>query len=276
MKKIYFIASLVGTFIIGSLSGIQIGKADFAKSKLEHLVMATNWFQTSAENKALQIQTYNTAKEELAESLGKKYAKEKRTKKKGKPAAVILDIDETILDNSPHTAWTIKNNSPYPAGWDEWIHMAKAELIPGAKDFILTAKKMKVDVFYVSNRSEVEKADTIKNLNLYGLPNVDDKHLLLKTTTSQKGPRFAEVAKTNDVLMLIGDNANDLSDIFYKADIKTRKDNVDKIAKELGSKYIQLPNPMYGDWEAAMYNYQMNKTEDEKAADRYNLLKTMK
>jgi 5'-nucleotidase (lipoprotein e(P4) family) len=276
MKKSILATAFVTTLTVGSLAGISIGKAEIAKSTQEHLVAATNWFQTSAENKALQIQTYNQAKEELAEIIADKKKKDKQAKKKGLPPAVVLDIDETVLDNSPHTAWAIKNNAAYPAGWEEWVNMAKAELIPGAKDFLLAADKMGAEIFYVSNRTVAEKDATMKNLKLHGLPNVDDKHLLLKTTTSQKGPRQAEIAKTNDIVMLIGDNANDLSDIFYKADLKTRFDNVDKIASELGTKYIQLPNPMYGDWEAAIYNYKMDKTDDQKAMDRYNALKPMK
>lgn len=276
MKKSFVAVSIVAAFTVGSLTGIQISRADIEKSTQEHLVLATNWFQTSAENKALQIQTYNQAKEELAETMLKKKAKDKLSQNKAKPAAVVLDIDETILNNSPHTAWSIKNNASYPQGWDEWIKIANADLIPGAKDFLNSANKMKVEIFYITNRNEAEKADTIKNMNKHGLPNVDDKHLYFKTTTSQKGPRQAEIAKTHEIVMLIGDNANDLSDIFYKADLKTRYANVDKIAKDLGVKYIQLPNPMYGDFEAAIYNYQMNKTEDQKATDRYNALIPMK
>ncbi|MEH7515864.1 5'-nucleotidase, lipoprotein e(P4) family [Gottfriedia acidiceleris] len=275
MKKIVIILSILFAFAFGSLAGIGFSKADFARSTQEHNVMSTNWFQSSAENKALQIQIYNQAKEELAETMVKKKASDKLNNK-AKPAAVVLDIDETILDNSPDTAWSIKNNTSYPQGWDEWIHMAKADLIPGAKDFLIAAKKMNVDVFYLTNRPEKTRDDTLKNLNLHGLPNVDSKHLYLKTDTAQKGPRQADIAKTHEIVMLIGDNSNDLSDIFYKADLKTRKDNVDKIAKDLGIKYIQLPNPMYGDWEDAIYHYKMSKTADEKAVDRYKALQPMK
>lgn len=279
MKKSLAVVALAGTFGLGSLTGVGVTKADLEKSSQEQTVMATNWFQTSAENKALQIQTYNQAAEELHEMAMQDYKVKNGTiqlKKNQIRPAVVLDIDETVLDNSPHTAWAIKNNAAYPAGWSEWIHMAKAELIPGSKDFLLAADKLGVEIFYVSNRTVSEKEDTMKNLNLHGLPNVDDKHVLLKTTTSQKGIRQDEISKTNKIVMLIGDNANDLSDIFYKADLKKRFANVDQIASELGSKYIQLPNPMYGDWEGAIYNYNFSKTDDQKAADRYNALIPMK
>ncbi|MFB7142562.1 5'-nucleotidase, lipoprotein e(P4) family [Gottfriedia sp. NPDC056225] len=275
MKKSLITTSILSAFVIGSLAGISFSKAEFERSTQEHNVMSTNWFQTSAENKALQIQIYNQAKEELAETMVKRKASDKLNNN-AKPAAVVLDIDETVLDNSPDTAWSIKNNTSYPQGWDEWIHLAKAELIPGAKDFLLTAKKMNVDIFYLTNRPEKTRNDTIRNMKFHDLPNVDNKHLYFKTDTAQKGPRQAEIAKTHDIVMLIGDNSNDLSDIFYKADLKTRKENVDKIAKDLGIKYIQLPNPMYGDWEDAIYQYKPSKTEDEKAADRYKTLQPMK
>ncbi|PGS47996.1 5'-nucleotidase, lipoprotein e(P4) family [Bacillus sp. AFS041924] len=275
MKKSMIITSILSAFTIGSLAGISFSKAEFERSTQEHNVMSTNWFQTSAENKALQIQIYNQATEELAEIMVKKKANDKLNKN-AKPAAVVLDIDETILDNSPDTAWSIKNNTSYPQGWDEWIHMAKADLIPGAKDFLLAAKKMNVDIFYITNRSEKTRNDTIKNMKLHQLPNVDSNHLFFKTDTAKKGPRQAVIEKTHDIVMLIGDNSNDLTDIFYKADLKTRKDNVDKIANDLGKKYIQLPNPMYGDWEDAIYHYKLSKTDNEKALDRYKALQPMK
>ncbi|WP_088072867.1 5'-nucleotidase, lipoprotein e(P4) family [Gottfriedia luciferensis] len=275
MKKSIIVASILSAFSIGSLTGISFSKAELERSTQEHNVMSTNWFQTSAENKALQIQIYNQATKELAETMKKRKENEKLVNKPSKPAAVVLDIDETILDNSPDTAWSIKNNTSYPQGWDKWIRMAKAELIPGAKDFLLAAKKMNVDIFYITNRSEKTRNDTIRNMKLHHLPNVDSNHLFFKTDTGQKGPRQDEIAKTHDIVMLVGDNTNDLSDIFYRADLKTRKENVDKIAKELGVKYIQLPNPMYGDWEDAIYQYKMRKTDDEKAMDRYNSLQPM-
>lgn len=275
MKKSMIITSILSAFTIGSLAGISFSKAEFERSTQEHNVMSTNWFQTSAENKALQIQIYNQATEELAEIMVKKKANDKLNKN-AKPAAVVLDIDETILDNSPDTAWSIKNNTSYPQGWDEWIHMAKADLIPGAKDFLLAAKKMNVDIFYITNRSEKTRNDTIKNMKLHQLPNVDSNHLFFKTDTAKKGPRQEVIEKTHDIVMLIGDNSNDLTDIFYKADLKTRKDNVDKIANDLGKKYIQLPNPMYGDWEDTIYHYKLSKTDNEKALDRYKALQPMK
>ena len=274
MKKSLGVVILASTFTAGSLTGIGVTKADLAKSTQEHVVMATNWFQTSAEIKALQTQIFNQASEELSETM-ETYYHGKSGKNKPKPA-VVLDIDETVLDNSPHTAWAIKNNVSYPQGWSEWIQMANAELIPGAKDFLFEADRLGVEVFYVSNRSISELEDTMKNLSLHGLPNVDEKHVLLKTTTSRKGVRQAEIEKTNKIVMLIGDNANDLNDIFYKADITSRFNHVDSIASELGTKYIQLPNPMYGDWEGAIYNYNYGKTDDQKAIDRYNALKSMK
>jgi len=276
MKKSLVAASIVSAFTIGSLTGIHITRADMERSSQEQNVMATNWFQTSAENKALQIQIYNQATKELHDTINKKNAKDKKSNVKAKPAAVVLDIDETVLDNSPDTAWAIKNNAKHPQGWDEWIKMAKADLIPGAKEFLVAASKMNVELYYLTNRDEKYRLDTLKNLKLHGLPDADNKHLILKTNTAQKGPRQAQIAKTNEIVMLIGDNSNDLSDIFYKSDVKTRYKNVDKIAKELGVKYIQLPNPMYGDWESAIYDYDMKKTDQEKAIDRYNALKTMK
>jgi Predicted secreted acid phosphatase len=55
--------------------------------------MAVVWYQTSAEVKALYVQGYNVARDNLATKLATQSEK---------PKAIILDIDETVLDNSPY------------------------------------------------------------------------------------------------------------------------------------------------------------------------------
>ncbi len=65
-----------------------------AKTNLgDQNTMAVVWYQTSAEVKTLYVQGYNVARDNLATKLATQTEK---------PKAIILDIDETVLDNSPY------------------------------------------------------------------------------------------------------------------------------------------------------------------------------
>ena len=90
-------------------------------------LMAVTWYQTSAEAKALYTQGYNAAKKSLEEKI--------KNKAKGEKLAVVLDLDETVLDNSPIQAYYAINGKSYPEGWHEWVMYAKADVVYGAKNF---------------------------------------------------------------------------------------------------------------------------------------------
>ncbi len=81
----------------------------------DHLTMAVLYQQTAAEYRALCYQAFNFAKYQLDQNL--------RIMGLQKQQAVVVDIDETVLDNSPHEAKCIINNEIYPAYWEEWIDM---------------------------------------------------------------------------------------------------------------------------------------------------------
>jgi 5'-nucleotidase (lipoprotein e(P4) family) len=209
-------------------------------------LFATAWFQQSAEKQAAYIQAFNIAKEKLISQLS--------TSKSDKPNAVIVDIDETMLDNSPLEAYLIKHNLHLTEKlWDKWVQLAKAQALPGALDFVNFAKEHNVEVFYISNRDVKNFAFTLKNLKNQGFPFADSSHILLEDTTSDKTPRREKVMAKHNVLLLIGDNLRDFNEIF-----KDRKDDFGKKTvsdnKQLfGSKYIILPNPMYGQWLKAYH-----------------------
>jgi 5'-nucleotidase (lipoprotein e(P4) family) len=207
----------------------------------DHLLQATTWFQHSAEMKALYYQSYNWAGRELDLRISEGSVK---------PMAVVLDIDETVLDNSPHTAQQISDGRPYSDQmWDEWCSLAKAEPLPGALDFTRKAETQGVEVFYISNRGIHLLDVTIKNLREAGFPFADSGHVLLKTSTSAKEIRREKVRESHEVVMLVGDNLGDFSGIF---DDRTEGNAVQRVTegRELfGTTFIMLPNPMYGSWE---------------------------
>jgi 5'-nucleotidase (lipoprotein e(P4) family) len=214
---------------------------------------ANLYMQTSAEYRACCYQAFNLASARLREAL---------VNKPDKPA-VVLDLDETVLDNSGFQASQLRSNLAYdPRLWDIWEERYGANLllIPGAKDFIAEAKKLGVTVVFISNRNERNRAALKISLDRLGLAITDEKQLLLATNISDKTPRRQIVEKDFQVLLYIGDNLRDFAETFRTRDIKDRtpdeleqailerKNTVDVERQKFGTKWIILPNPAYGEW----------------------------
>ncbi|MFC6103014.1 5'-nucleotidase, lipoprotein e(P4) family [Olivibacter domesticus] len=228
----------------------------------EHARDNTNavlWQQRSGEYRALCFQAYNYARVSLDKQM------KRRTKK---PKCIIVDIDETVLDNSPQSGKLLLMGKSFDlAEWKQWTALEGADTVPGACSFLKYAASKKVEVFYVSNRDQSELIPTMNNLNRFGFPYVDTTHMLFRDDTSNKQHRRDLIAETHHIIMLVGDNLSDFSTVFYQDD-KDVKIEVDKLATLFGTVYIMLPNPMYGDWEQSLYEKKKNLTENEKAEIR--------
>lgn len=228
------------------------------KSDYEYQIAAILFQQKSAEYRALCLQAFNWAK--LGIDADYKTKKKLPKIERKKPRAIVVDIDETMLDNSPAQAADAKNNLPFDLKrWYAWGEMRKAKAIPGAVDFANYAKSKNVRVFYVSNRDEVQKTATIDNLRAVGFPDISAENVLLRQVdannrpVSTKEPRRLDIAKTYRIVSLIGDNLNDLSDVFENKTVMTRFAETDKAKDLWGNKFIVIPNAMYGEWESAIY-----------------------
>jgi 5'-nucleotidase (lipoprotein e(P4) family) len=208
----------------------------------------TLWQQSSAEYKAICYQTFALAKLKLAEKI-------KQLKKGNRKLAIVTDIDETILDNSPQQATDIINHVTFTeAEWLRWTNSAQAKPLPGAVDFFQWAYKMGVQCFYVTNRNQQELVPTIKNLSDAGFPQADTIHVMMRQTTSDKEPRRKKIKSIYTIVMLLGDNLNDFDEMFYKQPWPTRCNLVNENSTLFGDSFIILPNPVYGDWENALWN----------------------
>lgn len=205
------------------------------------------WIQRSAEYKALCQQAYNIAQDRLDVALAKN--------KSGKPLAIVTDIDETILDNTPNSVHQALRGQDYTdKSWDQWCDMASAIALKGALDFFKYAHDRGVAIFYISNRNEKNRAGTIKNLRNLGFPSAEDSHLILRSTTSDKSARREVVSKNYDIVLLIGDNLGDFDHLYDSSDESIRERGVEAQKALFGRKFIMLPNPNYGTWEKAMNN----------------------
>ncbi|MFH2129021.1 MAG: 5'-nucleotidase, lipoprotein e(P4) family [bacterium] len=231
----------------------------------DQLVMATLWHQTAAEYRAIAYQTFNLARVVLDVELQKQTAKQK---------AIVLDLDETLLDNSPYQAMVVVKQTGYPHGWFEWIDAAQAGAIPGAVEFLKYADAKGVAIIYLSNRKITKDRkipgmqNTLKNMRALGFPQADESHMYLRNASSSKQSRRDEIATKFDIIMLFGDNLNDHDVIFEHKGVAERLAAVDANQKEFGHRYFVLPNAMYGEWEGAVYDYQWRKSTAEKSQMR--------
>ncbi|MCX6269794.1 MAG: 5'-nucleotidase, lipoprotein e(P4) family [Bacteroidetes bacterium] len=178
--------------------------------------------------------------------------------------AVIVDIDETVLDNSPFEAGCLQGKTSFPQGWNEWVSLAKAEPLPGAVEFLKALQQYRVEVFYVTNRTEDQKDATRRNLQQMGFPVKDEDHLLMKTDLSSKEPRRDQIAEHYHITLLMGDNLNDFSRVFENRSPDGRIKATDSLRAQFGKRFILLPNVMYGDWESAIINYDSKLSDKEK------------
>ena len=231
----------------------------------EQLVMATLWMQSSAEFRALSYQAFNVAAMNLDSFLAAYTG--------SKPVAIIVDADETVIDNSAYEAWLVGQDFGYSSKtWTPWMEAAEATAMPGAKEFLNYAAAKGVEVFYVTNRKMVGYEGTKKNLMALGFPNVDEKHLLLRTDSSDKQARRDMVTKDYEVALFLGDNLNDFTSNFRKKTVDERFVETDKIKDQWGTRFIVLPNPTYGEWEGAVYEGNWGASPAEKDQMRKSYL----
>lgn len=231
-------------------------KKDSTDIDNEKLLIATLFHQKAAEYRALSYQAFNIARLILDNELRKMLL----TKK----LAVIVDVDETVLDNSPFQAKIILEKTQYPEYWNEWCELAQAKALPGAVEFLNYAKSKGAEVFYVTNRKENLKEKTIKNLKAKGFPYADIEHLYMRKDESGKEKRRQVIAANYHIVLFIGDNLSDFSYVFDKKSIEERFFLADSLKNEFGKRFIVLPNPMYGAWHETLFKYNYNLTHEEK------------
>ena len=239
--KIFSIMALVAILLVQGCETKNSKKTKAENQQSTHMLLSTAWYQKAAERKALYYQAFNIAKMRVDAIL--KNANEKNS-------AVVLDIDETVLDNSPYQGWCIENDYTYsPDTWDQWVQQASATALEGAREFTRYAKQNGMEVIYISNRHVSQMDATLKNLKEEGFPNASREFVFLKDTTSDKRYRRAKVEEKYSIDLLIGDNLGDFDHLYDKRKNKNAHKVLETQKKLYGHKFIVLPNPMYGKWE---------------------------
>lgn len=167
-----------------------------------------------------------------------------------RPPAVIVDVDETVLDNSAYQVTNAVRGRAYTAeNWNEWALMGSARALPGALELLHYAVSRGCEVFYITNRSASEKNATIKNLFELGFPMADAEHVLtMENGVSDKTERRARVARKHYVALLCGDQLTDFDQRFKDRSTDLGLPTVKALHDTLSRYFVLLPNPMYGTW----------------------------
>jgi len=271
------------------------------------------WMQSSEEYRALSLGAYNMARQNLDHALEDRAwtalpsqvpVNSDEASALGRlPPAVILDIDETVLDTLPYQAWLVKNDRPFtPISWHAWVSEADAEAVPGALDFVHHAMEKGATVFYLSNRVQwgaldlnvngqidpgEERVDlkpfTISNLVRLGfLPQnnlSNDDSVLLRGeagtdgwvkkgwASTDKTARRESLSSDYRVVLIMGDNLND----FISEDTP---EALAPYRARWGRSWIMLANPIYGSWEKRLYDSRQPLSDEEKIDIKLDSLDT--
>lgn len=231
---------------------------------------STLWYQTSAEFRANSLQSYKMATLQLPALLADKSQTALLTQTANYqqlPTAVIVDIDETILDNSATAASDVKRGFVGfdATQWNDWVLAAKAPAVPGSVAFLNKASELGIRVLFISNReckatktvACPQQDATIQNLKAVGVKQVDADHVWLKGEqadwTSEKESRRLQAQQQYRVIMLAGDDLGDfLPNVKKDITPAQRFALVDKYQDFWGSRWIMLTNPTYGSWETIL------------------------
>jgi 5'-nucleotidase (lipoprotein e(P4) family) len=230
---------------------------------------ATLWAQTAAEYAAVTTQAYHVAASNLDLALADPQwtaALEQQGDYTGLPPAVMMDIDQTVLDNSRYNARIIMQHGGHSLEkFTEWCEEAAAPAIPGAKEFADYAVERGVTIIYYSKRREYMRDCTTGNLEAFGFPLSGQEHLLLHddARSTSKAQQRTGLASQFRILLLVGDDLDDFV-TGSKADPTTRRAIASQHAGRWGREWIILPNPMYGAWETSLYEFDYSMPRDER------------
>jgi acid phosphatase len=240
---------------------------------------ATLWVRNSSEFRAASETIYRAAAQALATGLADP-AWTAEPSQAGDfaalPPAVVMDVDETVLDNSaPQAEMLIAGTcfEEFPAAWDAWLAQRSAPAVPGAAEFIRAARAMKdlqgraPRIYFITNRECAARAgsddpcpqheDTAANLRALGLgTDALDEELLLKGERpeweSEKLARRHEVARGHRIVLNVGDDLADFLPGVRRQDVAGRDRARCAHDDYWGRRWFMVPNPMYGSWLVAL------------------------
>ena len=263
-----------------------IAAAPAPKAPADDNLNAVAWGQTAIEHDLIYVQTYRDAQARLMAALADKQwdalPKDDRVApvKDLKPA-VVLDIDETVLDNSPYQARLIKSGGEYnEANWAAWCNEQRARALPGVVEFTQFAAKHGIAVIYISNRAKDLDQATLANLRKAGLPVAGPESFLglgtfvedCEQIGTEKGCRRQLISHKYRVLMQFGDQIGDFVTVLAN-NAEGRQKAMKPYMDWVGTRWFVLPNPTYGAWEPALFNNDYTAPRDERRRQKIQSLR---
>ena len=201
----------------------------------EKLPNDIRWIRQSIEYRMLCEQLFRQATVAILRKV--------KTEKNSDNLAVVVDLDETVLDNSLYQVERWKAGLSFTQdSWSEWVNREEAGLVPGAKEFLKAVRKKGVRVVFVSNRMNKNLEPTRRNLLALEVLAPNDLFLLRLDKDDVKEVRRREVNEGKARMKKVGP----LKVVGYVGD--QMGDFPSGQAKEFGKMSFLLPNPMYGKW----------------------------
>ena len=270
------------TLLLGVvLAALSAGAARADEVPANDLLVATLWTQRSVEFKGNALSIYALAKIRLDQALADKAWTAAPAEQTGDfaalPPAVILDVDETVLDNSLYQVWTIKAGKSFSTKtWIEFCEAQVSRAIPGAVEFTKYADSKGVKVFYITNRDAVTEKATRENMEKLGFPmggNVDTFLMQNEKPSwgSKKGTRRTVVAKDYRVLLNFGDNFGDFDDRYTSSEADRLK-FFDENRQRWGREWLVVANPTYGSFDAAPFGFDYKKSDADKRKAKWEAI----
>lgn len=250
--KSSFALLLTGTLCLSAHADLSMQGTTICAAKAYE--MSLKYQQQSAEIQALQLQAYQIATLRLQHILAQM--------PEAKNLAIVIDLDETVLDNSDFLVSNIQHCIDYTewTTWSEWEKNGQPKLIVGSLDFLNFASQHQVAIFYVSDRSEQYRTATINTLKRLGLPQASNDHVLLYGKSKEQ--RRQLIAQNHQIVLLIGDTLHDFSQDFNQQQSKSqRQAMIEKNQSRFGQDWIMLPNTSYGAWSKDAFT-EMDRPEN--------------
>ncbi|WP_139315573.1 5'-nucleotidase, lipoprotein e(P4) family [Pseudomonas sp. PA27(2017)] len=243
---------------------------------------AVLWTQTSIEHEVIYQQIYAAATRQLQPALADPQwdaLAQAPREFDGLPPALIVDIDETLLDNTPVNAKSVVDGGAYDyAEWYRWVEKAEARALPGSVAFMQAADRLGITAYYLTNREPGQEADTLRNLRQAGFPINDIGQILTAGTAiggcqqagSDKTCRRQWVGEHARVLLMVGDSYGDF--IAAPNRLSAQRQAAMPYQNWFGQRWFLLPNPTYGGWYTAPYADRNELPDGEKRAFKQRAL----
>jgi 5'-nucleotidase (lipoprotein e(P4) family) len=265
------------------LAAISAGAVRAQEPAPSDMLLATLWTQRAIEYKGNALTVFALARIRLDEAMADKSWTAAPVEQKGDyqnlPSALILDIDETLLDNSLYQVWMMKNNQTFSTKtWNQFCAAQVSTAIPGALEFTKYADSKGVKVFYITNRAAETEKDTRENMQKLGFPmggNVDA--FLMQNEKPEwggaKSTRRAVVTKDYRVLLNIGDNFGDFDD-RYRSSEADRAKAFEADMPYWGKQWLVIANPTYGSFDTAPFGHDFKKSREDQRKAKWDVLES--